>query len=246
MKHSSKRPDAAPSLETLLPKRGRKPRHAMTLLQQRFVLEFLACLDKHEAARRVSASISKPATEGCEAVVCSITARAFLRSPAVKAAVRDGIADRFAALSITADKVLAETALIAFGNLPEALEAIEWTDRETGETRTDGLMRLRKGKKFQKLVAEYEEKPGKDGVGIRVKGFDKVGALKLLSQQLGMIDAKGPKQAAPTVQVNVTNMAPVANPLDRMAEIMAGLAEVGAMPLRSVNPPKQLEEGGGE
>lgn len=236
MKHSSKYPDKAPPLSALLPvRRGRG--YALTLLQQRFVLEYLACLDAHEAARRLSAMCSKPATEGVEAKPVVYRSRDFLRVPAVKAAFREALAERAQALGITADKVLLETAAVAFGCLPDALEEIPGSD---------GLMRLKSGKKARRLIAEYEEKPGKDGVGIRVKGFDKVAGLKLLSQQLGMIDNKAPKQAAPAVTVNVTNMPPPENPIDRMAAIMSGLADIGALPMQCVN--KQLEAGkaGGE
>lgn len=140
----------------------------LTEKQALFVAEYLVDLNATEAAKRAGYSDKTAYSIGFE----------NLRKPEIQEAIRIAMDDRAQRTEITQDRVLRELAAIGFsratdfarihGNAVELTETDELTDEQ------------------KRAVAGIKE--GK--YGIELKLYDKVHALQLIGQHLGMFGGK--------------------------------------------------------
>lgn len=155
---------------------------ALTPKQHRFVEEYLIDLNASAAARRAGYSVH----------VANRIASENLSKPVIA----DAIAQRQKVLQekvgITQERVLNELAKIAFG---DQRRVMSWGKggvslRESEDLTDDDAA----------AVAEVAETRTKDGGSLKLKTHDKVGALKLLGEHLGLFKAdKGDTNVAVTI-----------------------------------------------
>jgi phage terminase small subunit len=149
---------------------------ALTPKQRRFVEEYLIDLNATQAAIRAGYSENTAATIGWE----------NLRKPEIAEAVSAAMAKRSEATGVTADRVVAELAKLAFSNMLDYA-----TIKEDGTAYVD-LSRITREQAaaIQELVTdEYAEGRGEDAAlvkKIKFKLADKRGALDLLGRHLAM------------------------------------------------------------
>lgn len=140
----------------------------LTERQARFVEEYLVDLNATKAAIRAGYSEKTAEQMGYQ----------LLQKTSVQEAIRQAIAARSARTEITQDMVLRELAAIGFSR------ATDYVQVQGGRVRisdTGGLTDVQKG-----VIASIKE--GKNGIEIRL--YDKVGALHLLGQHLGIFDSR--------------------------------------------------------
>jgi phage terminase small subunit len=159
--------------------------NALTVKQQRFVDEYLVDPNATQAALLAGYSKRSAAAIGFE----------NLQKPAVAAAIDEARAARSERTGITADRVLNELAKIAFADQRKVMtwgpDGVTLVDSETLDDNAAAM------------VAEVSETTTKDGGSLKLKTHDKVGALKLLGEHLGLFEKeKGGPQVA--VIINAT------------------------------------------
>lgn len=140
----------------------------LTPKQQRFVSEYLIDMSATQAAIRAGYSARTANEQGAR----------LLAKASVRQAVDAAIAERQKRTEITQDMVVAELAKIAFG---DQRDVMEWGPRG---------VKLRDSKNLTDeqaaIVAEVTETITIAGGTLKLKTHDKVGALKLLGEHLGM------------------------------------------------------------
>src|SRR3954468_3995395 len=140
--------------------------------QARFVAEYLADLNATQAAVRA----------GYSARSAYSTGERLLTNANVAAAIAEAQAARSRRTEVTADRVVLELARVAFG---DPRRVVSWGP---------GGVRLRPSAELADeeaaIVAEVGETTTKEGGSLRVKTVDKLGALRLLGQHLGMFGEK--------------------------------------------------------
>src|SRR5205085_2965101 len=136
--------------------------------QARFVAEYLVDLNATQAAIRAGYSARTAYSAG----------ERLLRNVEVAAAIAEAQAARSRRTEVTADRVVLELARVAFG---DPRRVMSWGP--------DGV-KLRPSAELADeeaaIVAEVGETTTKEGGTLRVKTVDKLGALRLLGQHLGM------------------------------------------------------------
>ena len=136
--------------------------------QRRFVAEYLADLNATQAAIRA----------GYSAATASEQASRLLANVKVAAAIAEAQAARSWRTEVTADRVVLELARVAFG---DPRRVMSWGP---------GGVKLRPSAELSDeeaaIVAEASQTVTEAGGTVRLKAVDKLGALKLLGQHLGM------------------------------------------------------------
>src|SRR4051795_10047988 len=136
--------------------------------QARFVAEYLVDLNATQAAIRAGYSVRSAHSTG----------ERMLRNAEVAAAVAEAEAARSKRTEVTADRGVLELARVAFG---DPRRVMSWGP---------GGVKLRPSAELADeeaaIVAEVGETTTKKGGSLRVKTVDKLGALRLLGQHLGM------------------------------------------------------------
>ena len=137
--------------------------------QCRFVAEYLVDLNATQAAIR----------SGYSAATANQIGARLLANVKVAAAIAEAQAARSRRTEVTADRVVLELARVAFG---DPRRVMSWGP---------GGVRLRPSAELADeeaaIVAEVGESTTKEGGSLRVKTVDKLGALRLLAQHLGML-----------------------------------------------------------
>lgn len=140
----------------------------LTPKKQRFVEEYLVDLNATQAAIRAGYSAKTAASQG----------ERLLRNVEIQAAIQAAMKARQERTEITQDRVLAELAKIAFG---DQRAVMEWGPSG---------VKLRDSKSLTDaeaaIVSEVSESVTAAGGTLKLKTHDKVGALKLLGEHLGM------------------------------------------------------------
>ncbi len=137
--------------------------------QARFVAEYLLDLNATQAAIR----------SGYSAATANQIGARLLANVKVAAAIAEAQAARSRRTEVTADRVVLELARIAFG---DPRRVMSWgpggvTLRGSGELSDEEAA----------IVAEASQTVTENGGTIRLKVCDKLGALRLLAQHLGML-----------------------------------------------------------
>lgn len=144
----------------------------LTPKQARFVDEYLIDLNATQAAIRAGYSAKTAEWIGPQ----------VLGKPHVAAAIAERIAARQKRTEITQDRVLEELAKIAFG---DQRRVMKWgksgvTLLDSGDISDDDAA----------IVSEVSETVTANGGTLKLKTHDKVGALKLLGEHMGMFRQK--------------------------------------------------------
>ena len=169
----------------------------LTEKQALFVAEYLVDLNATEAAKRAGYSDKTAYSIGFE----------NLRKPEIQEAIRMAMDERSKRTGITQDKVLLELARIAFANGTDfakivSRQAPTTIIAEDGEPQqvmsvVQSVHLLDTDKVDpEKRAAIASIKEGK--FGIEVKGYDKIKALELLGQHLGLFTGKGSNDPSST------------------------------------------------
>lgn len=138
----------------------------LTPQQARFVDEYLIDLNATQAAIRAGYSV-KSADE---------YAAQLLRKTQVQEAIGKAKAARSRRTRIHADNVLEELAVLAFAHMGQYAT---WHD--------DSVSLIDSGQVDPRAVSEVHQKASRNGISISIKLHDKLGAIKLLMQHLGML-----------------------------------------------------------
>ena len=140
----------------------------LTAKQAAFVQEYMIDLNATQAAIRAGYSAKTAASQG----------ERLSRNVEIQAAIQAAMKARQERTEITQDRVLAELAKIAFG---DQRAVMEWGPSG---------VKLRDSKDLTDdqaaIVAEVSESVTAAGGTLKLKTHDKVGALKLLGEHLGM------------------------------------------------------------
>src|SRR5689334_19926091 len=168
--------------------------------QARFVAEYLLDLNATQAAIRAGYSTRSAYSTG----------ERMLRNAEVAAAIAEAQAARSRRTEVTADRVVLELARVAFGDPRRVMEwgpggvklrpSAELTDEEAA------------------IVAEASQTVTEAGGTVRLRAVDKLGALKLLGQHLGMFGEKADAGAVAG--------APEPGPLETVADVKRAAAEL--------------------
>jgi len=146
--------------------------------QARFVAEYLVDLNATQAAIRAGYSARTAYSAG----------ERLLRNVEVAAAIAEAQAARSRRTEVTADRVVLELARVAFG---DPRRVMSWGP---------GGVKLRPSAELADedaaIVAEVGETTTKEGGAVRLKAVDKLGALRLLGQHLGMFGERADAGAA--------------------------------------------------
>src|SRR4051794_17846978 len=149
--------------------------------QARFVAEYLVDLNATQAAIRAGYSTATASQIGSR----------LLGNVKVAAAIAEAQAARSRRTEVTADRVVLELARVAFG---DPRRVMSWGL---------GGVKLRPSAELADeeaaIVAEVAETTTKEGGSLRVKTVDKLGALRLLGQHLGMFAEKVDMRATVSV-----------------------------------------------
>lgn len=140
--------------------------------QKMFVEEYLVDLNATQAAIRA----------GYSAKTASSIGEQNLRKLDIQTAIQEAMKARQERTGVTQDRVIAELARIAFG---DQRSVMEWGPSG---------VKLRDSKSLTDdqaaMVAEVSESVTANGGTLKLKTHDKVGALKLLGEHLGMFKQK--------------------------------------------------------
>ena len=144
----------------------------LTPQQSRFVDEYLVDLNAKQAAIRA----------GYSQKTAEMQASRLLRNVKVQEVVAKRMRDRQARTEITQDRVLAELAKIAFGDQRALMTwgpgGVKLVDSSTLTPEQSAM------------VSEVSESVTAAGGSLKLKTHDKVAALKLLGEHLGMFEQK--------------------------------------------------------
>ena len=156
---------------------SRKPDRPLTAKQWRFVDEYLLDMNASAAALRAGYRPTSAAQNG----------HALARRPNVAAAIEARLAERRARLHVTAERVIAELARIAFADIGAIMD---WSG---------DAARLRPPHEIspddRAAIAEIAVVKRGDGVATRVILHDKERALEALCRHLGLFARAGQGQA---------------------------------------------------
>lgn len=149
-------------------------RDRLTAKQRAFVTEYLVDLDHTAAARRA----------GYTGEYLSRAAWELVRKPHVAAAIEEQLTAREQRTRITADRVLAEYAKIAFADIGQIFD-------EAGELLTIHAM----PPDIRAAIASFELETSERGEGAvlniaKIKMLDKLGALGQVGRHLGLFNDK--------------------------------------------------------
>lgn len=140
----------------------------LTPKQQRFVEEYLIDLNATQAAVRAGYSAKTAGSIGEQ----------LLKKLEIQETLSERMKARAVRTEVTQDRVIAELAKIAFG---DARDVMQWGPNGVklldSTTLTDDQAAL---------VAEVSERVSEAGVSFKLKTHDKIAALKLLGEHLGM------------------------------------------------------------
>src|SRR4051812_5905289 len=168
--------------------------------QCRFVEQYLVDLNATQAAIR----------SGYSAATANQIGARLLANVKVAAAIAEAQAARSRRTEVTADRVVLELARVAFG------------DPRRGMSWGPGGGRLRPSAELADeeaaLVAEGSQTVTEAGGTVRLKAVDKLGALRLLGQHLGMFG----ERASPGAVAG----APEPGPLETVADVRREAAEL--------------------
>jgi phage terminase small subunit len=167
-------------------KPGDKPK--LTNKQQIFIAEYLVDMDAKNAAIRAGYSKKSAYYIGFE----------NLNKPIIKAEIDRQIEERKAKLSVTAESVINELALIGFANMADfivideggAIQAIPLDQLAKGKSR---IIKKVKEKRVIRTVKGTKDKPDGEEILDATYEFelcDKVKSLELLSRHLGLLNDK--------------------------------------------------------
>ena len=140
----------------------------LTARQQLFVAEYLVDLDGAAAMRRIGCKAKKPEEQ----------ASRFMAMPHVLAAIQAKMVKRIERTDVTADRVVLELARIAF---VDPRRVMNWKG---------GSVRLVDSAQLSDDDAAAIAEVGEQQYGVKLKLHDKVAALRLLSQHLGILVEK--------------------------------------------------------
>ena len=168
----------------------------LTEKQARFVAEYLVDLNATEAAKRAGYSEKTAYSIGFE----------NLRKPEIQEAVQVAMDARSKRTGITQDKVLQELARIAFANGTDFARIVSTpfpttvVDKEGNEQQV--MQNVQRVELVDTECVDPDKRAAIAGIkegkfGIEVKSYDKVRALELLGQHLGMFTGKGAHQEDP-------------------------------------------------
>ena len=154
--------------------------------QQRFAQEYLIDFNGTQAALRAGYS-----ENGAE-----VTGHRLLNNPKVAALIDRHMADKAAALSITAERVLREYARIAFADVRQlaSVEDLTWVDEKL---RAKGIT-VRASDTWSDDLAAAVAEISATAHGPKIKMHDKQHALDALSKHLGLFQADN-EQSTPQV-----------------------------------------------
>lgn len=162
---------------------------ALTDRQRRFVAEYLIDLNATQAAIRAGYSVKSADKIGPE----------LLGKTRVGEAIRAAQSERSERTEITQDRVLEELAALAFAHMGQfatwSKESVSLKD----STKLD-----------PRAVSEVKQSVKQFGTDIGIKLHDKLGALKLLGQHLGMFDSSTDPDS--TQRILITEVEVIAPP----------------------------------
>lgn len=161
----------------------------LTEKQARFVAEYLVDMNATDAARRAGYSEKTAYAIGFE----------NLRKPEIQEAIQAAMADRAKRTEITQDMVLRELAKVAFSNGSDFARVVSTPTVTTIVDEEGNVQQVLRPVQHVELVDTDQLSPEKRAAiagikegkfGIEVKGYDKIRALELLGQHLGMFNGK--------------------------------------------------------
>lgn len=151
--------------------------------QAEFVRQYLVDLNATQAAIRAGYSVKTAYSIGA----------GLLQNPLVSAAIAEAQARRERRTEITQDRVVAELAKIAFGNIRDVMEwGPDGVTVRSSEELTDGQAAG---------VAEVSKSTTRDGGSLKLKRHDKVKALELLGRHLGMFTDKVKNEISGRIEI---------------------------------------------
>ncbi len=143
--------------------------------------EYLVDLNATKAALRAGYSVKSAPFIGHQ----------LLQKTLVSEAIAQGQAERAERLEITADRVLTELAAVAFAHMGQFAT---WNGHDVTLKNSDDV--------DPRAVSEVKMSETRYGTNLGIKLHDKLGALKLLGQHLGMFEAStDPDVASDTVTI---------------------------------------------
>lgn len=152
--------------------------------QRRFVAEYLIDLNATKAALRAGYSVKSAPFIGHQ----------LLQKTLIAEAIAQGQAERAERLEITADSVLKELASVAFAHMGQFAK---WGGESVSLIDSD--------KVDPRAVSEVKMSVTRYGTNLGIKLHDKLGALKLLGQHLGMFEPASDPDLG-TGQVEITRI----------------------------------------
>lgn len=157
----------------------------LTPKQALFVQEYLVDLNATQAAIRAGYSKKTAYSMGQE----------NLNKPEIQAAITEAKAKRIEAVQIDANRVILELAHLGLVDISQAVEF-----GPHGVTVKDSK-ELPEG--VRRAISEVSQVETANGKTVKVKFHDKVPALKLLGEHLGLFDDKAPPPPPATVNVHL-------------------------------------------
>lgn len=161
----------------------------LTEKQARFVAEYLVDMNATEAAKRAGYSEKTAYSIGFE----------NLRKPEIQEAIQAAMAERAKRTEITQDMVLRELAKVAFSNGTDFARVVSTPAQTTIVDEEGNVQQVIRPVQRVELIDTDQLSPDKRAAiagikegkfGIEVKGYDKIKALELLGQHLGMFTGK--------------------------------------------------------
>lgn len=180
---------------------------ALSKKQELFCKEYLVDLNATQAYKRAGYSVKSDN-------IAAVEASKLLRNPKVEARIKELMDKRSQRTEVTADKVLAELAAIAFAKGTDFAKVVDEpiisngmyvVDPDTGKVKTYKSVEVIATDKLpeekKKAIAGIKE--GK--YGVEVATCDKVKALELLGRHLGMfkdkVEVSGGANAEITIKI---------------------------------------------
>ena len=169
---------------------------ALTEKQARFVAEYLVDLDATKAAKRAGYSEKTAYSIGFE----------NLRKPEIQEAIQIAMDARAKRTGITQDRVLQELARIAFANGTDFARIVSTPVPTTVVDEDGGTQQVIQSVQRVELVdTEHVDTEKRAAIaaikeskfGIEVKSYDKIRALELLGEHLGMFSGKDSQNNEP-------------------------------------------------
>ena len=143
---------------------------ALTALQRRFAQEYQT--DCNAVAAAIRAGYSRKTAHAYSAKL--------LRHPEIRALIRAAEHDRLEQMGVTQDKVIMELARIAFSDVRAA---VQW-DESGAIARASKNLTRDEAAAISEVIANTDAESG--SAHVRVKLYDKLKALEMLSRHLGV------------------------------------------------------------